>query len=109
MKPLDSSLPPVLRRPSWEIPGPDVGRATPEGPVAVRPEEDFGRALRNAVDTVDTIQLEGDAQAHALGGGAGNLHETMLALEKADITMRLATKVRTKLVDAYNEVMRMSV
>ncbi|MBL8934291.1 MAG: flagellar hook-basal body complex protein FliE, partial [Archangium sp.] len=31
------------------------------------------------------------------------------ALEKADIAMRLAMKVRTKLVEAYNDVMRMTV
>ncbi len=43
----------------------------------------------------------------ALGGG--NLHETAIALEKADIAMRVATKVRNKLVEAYQEVMRMSV
>jgi flagellar hook-basal body complex protein FliE len=32
-----------------------------------------------------------------------------IALEKADIAMRVATKVRNKVVDAYHEIMRMSV
>ena len=41
--------------------------------------------------------------------GGGNLHEMSLALEKADITLRLATKVRNKLLDAYNDIMRMGV
>ena len=44
-----------------------------------------------------------------LAGGEGNLHETMLALEKADVSMRVAMKVRNKILDAYNEVMRMPV
>ena len=35
--------------------------------------------------------------------------QAAIALEKADISMRLATKVRNKLVEAYQEVMRMSV
>jgi flagellar hook-basal body complex protein FliE len=41
--------------------------------------------------------------------GAGNLHEMALALEKADVAMRLAVRVRNKVVDAYNEIMRMGV
>jgi len=32
-----------------------------------------------------------------------------LALEKADVAMRLAVKVRNKLLDAYNEIMKMGV
>ena len=43
------------------------------------------------------------------GGVDDYLHEAALALEKADVAFRLATKVRTKLVEAYQEVMRMTV
>ena len=69
----------------------------------------FGDALSKAISTVDGLQTSADAQADQLALGAGNLHETALALEKADVAMRLATKVRNKLVDAYQEIMRMSV
>jgi flagellar hook-basal body complex protein FliE len=41
--------------------------------------------------------------------GAGNIHEMALALEKADVAMRLAMRVRNKLVDTYNEIMRMGI
>jgi flagellar hook-basal body complex protein FliE len=86
-----------------------------EGPQrAIRPErpqglQSFGDQLGEALGTVEALQLDGDRQADKLALGAGNLHETALALEKADIAMRVAMKVRNKLVDAYHEVMRMSV
>ena len=67
----------------------------------------FGEAMTNALSGLESSQQGADAQANALANGAGNLHETALALEKADVAMRLAVRVRNKLVDAYNEVMRM--
>ncbi len=80
-----------------------------EKPEAAGSGEGFGAALKDAVSKVDDLQVQADAQSHALAGGEGNLHETMLALEKADVAMRVAMKVRNKIIDAYNEVMRMSV
>jgi flagellar hook-basal body complex protein FliE len=68
----------------------------------------FLDALGKAIAEVDSQQKVGDAQATQLANGGGNLHETALALEKADVSMRVMVKVRNKLVDAYNEVMRMS-
>jgi flagellar hook-basal body complex protein FliE len=90
---------------SIELPGQRAPRV--ERPAA-NPEE-FTKSLQAAVEKLDATQLEGDAEASKLAGGAGNLHETMLALEKADVAMRVAVKVRNKVIDAYNEVMRMSV
>jgi len=69
----------------------------------------FADALGQAVRAVDAQQIEADQQSAQLALGGGNLHETAIALEKADIAMRVATKVRNKLVDAYQEVMRMSI
>jgi flagellar hook-basal body complex protein FliE len=69
----------------------------------------FTESLQAAVATVDALQLDADAESSKLAQGGGNLHETMLALEKADVGMRVAMKVRNKIIDAYNEVMRMSV
>lgn len=69
----------------------------------------FATQLGDALREVDALQHRADAQATQVALGAGNLHETSIALEQADIAMRVATKVRNKLVDAYQEVMRMSV
>jgi flagellar hook-basal body complex protein FliE len=69
----------------------------------------FAETLGGALQKVDQLQLEGDVQAEKVAMGGGNLHEMSLALEKADVSMRLAMKVRNKLVEAYQEIMRMSV
>ncbi len=69
----------------------------------------FADELGRALGAVERSQLDADLQASRTALGGGNLHETAIALEEADISMRVATKVRNKLVEAYQEVMRMSV
>lgn len=83
-------------------------------PIAVEPAPQpqgasFADALGQAVQSLDAQQTAGDTEAAKLAMGGGNLHETALAMEKADIAMRLAMKVRNKLVDAYQEIMKMSI
>ncbi len=84
------------------------GLSTIERPQKVD-GDGFGATLKAAIEKVDAMQTDADVQAQKLGNGEGNLHETMLALEKADVAMRVAMKVRNKFLDAYNEVMRMPV
>jgi flagellar hook-basal body complex protein FliE len=69
----------------------------------------FGSELGKAIGEIDKLQNVADTQADAVARGAGNIHEMALALEKADVAMRLAVRVRNKVVDAYNEIMRMGV
>jgi flagellar hook-basal body complex protein FliE len=69
----------------------------------------FTGELDRALGEVDKIQVEADRQASQVAAGAGNLHEMALALEKADVAMRLAVRVRNKVVETYNEIMRMGV
>ena len=73
------------------------------------PGESFGEALGKALASVDALQQSADRNAEQVALGGGNLHETALALEKADTAMRVAVKVRNKLVEAYQEIMRMGV
>ncbi len=71
--------------------------------------ESFKSELGKAIGEVDKLQNVADAQADAVARGAGNIHEMALALEKADVAMRLAMRVRNKLVETYNEIMRMGI
>ena len=82
------------------------GVAPAQKPGAAAP---FAEELSQALGAVEQAQVDSDAQAAKVAMGGGNLHETALALEKADISMRVAVKVRNKLVDAYQEIMRMTV
>jgi flagellar hook-basal body complex protein FliE len=69
----------------------------------------FSRALGDALRSAEALQAGADAEAGKVALGGGNLHEVALALEKADVAMRVLTKVRNKIVEAYQEVMRMNV
>lgn len=69
----------------------------------------FADKLGEAIAAVDAQQIGADQESAKLAMGGGNLHETALALEKADLTMRVAVKVRNRLVEAYQDVMRMGI
>lgn len=69
----------------------------------------FANQLGDALREVEALQVRADQEATKVAMGGGNLHETAIALEQADIAMRVATRVRNKLVDTYQEVMRMSI
>jgi flagellar hook-basal body complex protein FliE len=72
------------------------------------PGKSFGQELSSTIKTVNERQLQAD-QAMATGAveGPNKIHETMIQLEEADLSTRLLLKVRTKALDAYQEIMRM--
>jgi flagellar hook-basal body complex protein FliE len=93
-----------------------ISRATPapEGssPLAVggKALDSFGEALSDAVRALNQIQREADTQAAGLATGETvELHDVMLAQERAALGLELAVQVRNKLVEAYQEVMRMQI
>jgi flagellar hook-basal body complex protein FliE len=71
---------------------------------------DFAEVLNEAIDSVANQQKTADEDIKSLlAGESKNIHGTMIGLEKAEITLKLMTKVRDKAIDAYREVMRMNV
>jgi flagellar hook-basal body complex protein FliE len=75
-----------------------------------RARSSFGDIIQSMVAGADARQQNADQamqQLHA--GGEKNLHEAMLSMEKADISMRYMIQVRNKAIDAYQEIMRMQV
>jgi flagellar hook-basal body complex protein FliE len=71
----------------------------------------FAQHLEAAMQSTTGALQEADASATALAAGDPNvgLHETMIAVEKADISFRAFTAVKNKAVEAYREVMRMQI
>jgi len=70
----------------------------------------FSDALRNSISEVNTAQTQADhAIKELISGRSKNIHETLLAVEKADSSLKLMMQVRNKILDAYKEVMRMQV
>ena len=72
--------------------------------------ESFADSLKKAVNTVDSLQKDADVKMQELATGKSqNIHETMIAAEKADIALKLMVQVRNKIIDAYQEIIRMQV
>ncbi len=70
----------------------------------------FGDVLASTVKEVNSAQIEADQSIERLHTGEDvNLHEVMLSMEKADISMRLLVQMRNKVVEAYQQIMRMQV
>jgi len=70
----------------------------------------FSKILKNSIEQINQLQSEADRSIeHLVAGNTKNLHETMIAMEKADISFRLMMQVRNKIIEAYHEIMRMQV
>ncbi len=57
-----------------------------------------------AADTADKAE-----NVSFISGGNTNPHDVMIAAEKADLTLNLTLEIRNKVIDAYNEIMRMQI
>jgi flagellar hook-basal body complex protein FliE len=85
-------------------------REVPAAGAPPAPGASFGQVLKDSLAQVNSLQHEADGaiQSLATGGGA-TLHDTMLAVQKAELSFKLMMQVRNKIVEAYQEVLRMSV
>lgn len=70
----------------------------------------FSDMLEQSISDVDRLELEAEqaVKDFTLGKTSG-IHETMIALEKADISFQLLMQVRNKLISAYETIMRTQV
>jgi flagellar hook-basal body complex protein FliE len=70
----------------------------------------FGTLLARSVENLNTAQVKAGREIQAFLEGRGpNVHSLMLDIEKANLALELGVQVRNKLLDAYNEIMRMQV
>jgi flagellar hook-basal body complex protein FliE len=70
-------------------------------------QTEFGQVIKGAVDKVNGLERDANQSIVDLLKGKADIHETMINLQKVDISMRLLLKIRNKAVEAYREVMRM--
>ncbi len=91
-------LNPTMQLP--EIPKPRASRETSKG-------ETFGDVLREAISTTNELQKQSNQEIQKLiTGETQDLHATMIAVQKADLSFQMMMQVRNKLVNAYQEIMR---
>ncbi len=91
----------------------DAGKFNIEGAPSVGETggtKTFGEFLQDSIGKVNSLQSEANVAMEKLASGESqNLHETLLAVEKADIAFRTMNQVRTKVIDAYREIMKMQI
>jgi flagellar hook-basal body complex protein FliE len=66
----------------------------------------FGDVLQQSIDQVNRLQLEADARVNDLvTGNQTDIHQTMIAVEKASVSFELLMQIRNKVINAYDKLM----
>ncbi len=90
--------------------GPKVEGKSGDGLKIGEGQESFGNVLADSLKEVNNLQLEADKAIEDFATGqTKNVHETMLALGKADTAFKMTMQVKNKIVEAYQEIIRMQV
>lgn len=69
----------------------------------------FADSLSGLIASVDESAGEANTAIADMVQGKGDVHEAMLALQRAETTLQLTVQIRNKLVQAYQDVMRMPI
>ena len=86
----------------------EAGRLGIPGQEAPGEGPSFGDILKQALQDVNTAQKVAEQEARNLmTGESTDMHAAILAVQKADVSFQMMMAVRSKLIDAYREVMRM--
>jgi len=83
---------------------------TPDTSAVSKNAAGFGDMLSSMMNKVNQTQIAGDEAIVKLESGeAKHLHEVMIAVEEADISLRMLVQMRNKALSAYEEIMRMQI
>jgi flagellar hook-basal body complex protein FliE len=85
----------------------EMPRLAPAANTAGQPGE-FQSALSSAINSIESLQNNAASSVQQfLTGENEELHTTILATQKAELAFELGLQVRNKVVDAYQEIMKM--
>jgi len=84
--------------------------AAKAAPSSFDSQQKFGAYLKEAIQDVNTAQVQSDVMTEKLVRGEDvDLHNVMITAQKASIALSATMEVRNKVVEAYQEIMRMPV
>lgn len=87
---------------------PTLAQREPQSGADPAARSGFGEVLRQAVQQVEQEQQgAADAAAKLVTGEVQDVAEVMIASQRANLSLGLALQVRNKVLDAYQEIMRM--
>ncbi|WNB90407.1 flagellar hook-basal body complex protein FliE [Bacillus sp. NEB1478] len=73
-------------------------------------QKSFQNYLEGALEKVNQTQIDSNkATQDLMNGNMDNLHQVMITAEKASVTLQTTLEIRNKVVEAYQEIMRMQI
>jgi len=70
----------------------------------------FSTFLNESLEKVNLLEKQSEEyNVKLVTGELDNIHEVMIAAQKADIALQLTMQIRNKVIDAYKEIMRMQI
>ncbi len=70
----------------------------------------MGSAFTDSLNAVNNIKLEASRMQEDIAmGGSTNIHDAMIAAEKAELSMQMAIQVRNRILSAYTEITGMMI
>ncbi len=70
----------------------------------------FADILKKSLNEVNELQNRADDSIKSIAEGKmDNMQDAVIAIEKADVSLKLVTEIRNKAIEAYKEIMRMQV
>jgi len=70
---------------------------------------DFGESLAKLIDGVEKTGADANTAVNDMIGKTGEVHDAMIALQRAEQALQLTVQIRNKLVSAYQDIMRMPI
>jgi flagellar hook-basal body complex protein FliE len=109
INPLSAGASPLTRIIDAPPAGKPSGISLGQGP-ATGPTTSFSEMLDGVVSTVESKSVNAqDATRQVLLGESSQLHQSMIAMQEASVAFSMMIEVRNKLVESYQELMRMQV
>lgn len=76
--------------------------------VSPKPQVSFSDVLKESLQKVNELQLNAESAMEKLAAGQiKDVHQVMVAVEEANLAFATMMQIRNKLIDAYNEMMRL--
>ena len=87
-----------------------IGNPPAAHPASAAPSGGFMNSLQSAISKANDIEIQANQATEALmTGQTQNIHQTMVALQEADVSFQLMMQIRNKILTAYEEIQRMQI
>jgi flagellar hook-basal body complex protein FliE len=86
-----------------------AGKGLKPEKVVHDPLSDFKKVMKGSIQEVNSLLNQADQTTQEMVLGKQDIHQAMVTLEQANLSLRLMLQVRNKMISAYEEIMRMQI